>query len=117
MPRFVETYPQARRRELRERDARLDAIAAARATEEAEAAAPTALPAPGTSLQPMSAVADNNVQDEQEHAVVMTSKEIRKAEKRARKEKRREKREAKEKKRKRSQEAGPSRYVPRSYLS
>ena len=72
----------------REQRARWAAEAAARATEEAEAAAPTALPAPETSLQSMSAVADANGQGEEENALVMTSREIkemRRAEKARRK--------------------------------
>ena len=84
---------------------------AARAREEeAEAAAPTALPAPETSRQSMSAVADANEQGEEEYALVMTSREIkemRRAEKARRKKNRRKKGGGKEKKRKR--------YVPRSY--
>ena len=66
----------------------------------------------------MSAVADANAQGEEEYALVMTSREIkemRRVEKAIRKKKKREKKE--KKKRKRPQEAGGSRYVPRSYLS
>ena len=119
MPRIKETPLQGRMRAQREQEARWAAEAAARATEEAEAAAPTALPAPVWQRSLMSAEAlDANDQGEEENALVMTSREIkemRRAEKAIRKKKKREKKE--KKKRKRPQEAGGSRYVPRSYLS
>ena len=56
MVRIKETPAQARRQAQKAQDAIWAAEAAARATEEAEAAAPTALPAPETSLQSISAV-------------------------------------------------------------
>ena len=72
-------------------------------------------------FQAMSELADASGQGEEEYTLAKTSKEInemRRAEKAIRKKKkRREKREKKEKKRKRLQEAGGSRYVPRSHLS
>ena len=124
MAKIKETPIQGRRRVERERRARWAAEEAAKAKEEAQAAAPTALPAPETSpplpapetsLQSMSAVADANGQGEEENALVMTSREIkemRRAEKARRKEKKSkkgggEKTKRKDKKRKR--------YVPRSY--
>ena len=115
MVKIKETPIQGRRRVERERRARLAAEEAAKATEEAQAAAPTALPAPETSLQSMSAVADANGQGEEENALVMTSREIkemRRAEKARRKEKKSKKGGGKKKKRK---DKKRKRYVPRSY--